>query len=240
MRLPAGRIHPPAASEASRDALAAPPTADAPGRPCPRRGLQALQGRPAWKAGSPRDVPAPTPLSRARVAPDGRFEPDAPLAALPSPDPRRSVTEGIEPGGEAAGESGRGEARGAHLGREGWRIVPETRTGATAVAAKACWKRGLADPAAATAQAVRAGRGLGGPGRARAPDLHGRQPPLVVALARLGRREEAAEAPLAPFAVAPGPTVSEAAAQLAPRDALARDLSLDGLRMAGLPERGPE
>ncbi|MBD0275584.1 MAG: hypothetical protein ICV73_27105 [Acetobacteraceae bacterium] len=59
---------------------------------------------------------------------------------------------------------------------------------------------------------------------------------LAAALARLGRREEAAEAVRALLAVAPGHTVSQAAARLALRDAPAREVFLGGLRMAGLPE----
>ena len=59
---------------------------------------------------------------------------------------------------------------------------------------------------------------------------------LAAALARLGRREEAAEAVRALFTVAPGHTVSKAAAHLALRDAPAREIFLGGLRLAGLPE----
>jgi adenylate cyclase len=59
---------------------------------------------------------------------------------------------------------------------------------------------------------------------------------LATNLARLGRREEAAEALRALLAVAPGYTVSKAAVHLALRDAPAREVFLGGLRMAGLPE----
>jgi adenylate cyclase len=58
---------------------------------------------------------------------------------------------------------------------------------------------------------------------------------LVTNLARLGRREEAAEALRALLAVAPGYTVSKAAVTLALRDAPVRDVFLNGLRQAGLP-----
>jgi tetratricopeptide (TPR) repeat protein len=59
---------------------------------------------------------------------------------------------------------------------------------------------------------------------------------LATNLARLGRREEAAEAVRALLAIAPGYTVSKAAMHLALRDAPVREIFLDGLRMAGLPE----
>jgi TolB-like protein/DNA-binding winged helix-turn-helix (wHTH) protein/Tfp pilus assembly protein PilF len=59
---------------------------------------------------------------------------------------------------------------------------------------------------------------------------------LATNLARLGRREEAAEALRALLAVAPGYTVAKAAVHLALRDAPAREVFLGGLRMAGLPE----
>jgi TolB-like protein len=60
---------------------------------------------------------------------------------------------------------------------------------------------------------------------------------LATNLARLGRREEAAEAVRALLAIAPGYTVSKAAMHLALRDAPVREIFLDGLRMAGLPEQ---
>ena len=59
---------------------------------------------------------------------------------------------------------------------------------------------------------------------------------LAANLARLGRREEAAEAVRALLAVAPGYTVAQAAVHLALRDAPAREVFLGGLRLAGLPE----
>jgi adenylate cyclase len=59
---------------------------------------------------------------------------------------------------------------------------------------------------------------------------------LATNLARLGRREEAAEAVRSLLAIAPGYTVSKAAMHLALRDAPVRELFLDGLRQAGLPE----
>jgi TolB-like protein len=59
---------------------------------------------------------------------------------------------------------------------------------------------------------------------------------LATNLTRLGRREEAAEAVRALLVIAPGYTVSKAATQLALRDAPVREIFLDGLRQAGLPE----
>lgn len=59
---------------------------------------------------------------------------------------------------------------------------------------------------------------------------------LTTSLARLGRHEEAAEAARVLLAIAPGFTVTKAAVHLALRDAPVRELFLDGLRQAGVPE----
>jgi Flp pilus assembly protein TadD len=59
---------------------------------------------------------------------------------------------------------------------------------------------------------------------------------LATSLARLGRRDEAAEVVRALLAVAPGFTVSNATMHLAYRDTPVCELFLDGLRQAGLPE----
>lgn len=58
----------------------------------------------------------------------------------------------------------------------------------------------------------------------------------ATSLARLGRREEAAEAARALLAAVPGFTVTKAATYLSLRDPPARELFLGGLRLAGVPE----
>jgi hypothetical protein len=60
--------------------------------------------------------------------------------------------------------------------------------------------------------------------------------PLATNLARLGRREETAEAVRNLLSVEPGYTVSEAMTHLAPRDAPVHEIFLGGLRQAGLPD----